>query len=318
MSTINSMFVDGLLSTPLVLPAPVAGALAALFFVMVILAIRRVTQGHASRIVAPVLAIAVAGVSVFGIIDRLARSERAAEERALLERNSQLSLSATAPGSALSCLDGLAGEEIENACEKSVFADPQSAARAVGYISARLSLLADAAATAGRGGSDVLAALAPTRRAIELDRFGIAAHVLAVRDGCTAEKCAAFAMLHDASTLKANFKVHAFDAYVARYAAAWGKGEAAPENVPQASAPGTAPVASAPEPLSPSHPLDSRYDFPSSASIPPVSIMNAEPPPPPKEPASPQGAHPATEKTGTTPPVPPKRPQSQAASPPAR
>ena len=315
MSTINSTFVEGMLSTPLVLPAPVTGALAALFFVMVVLVIRRVTQGHASRIVVPVLAIAVAGVAVFGILDRLTRSERAAEERALLERNGQLSLTAAAPGSVLSCLDGLAGEEIENACEKSVFADPQSAARAVGYISARLSLLADAVATAGRGGSDVLAALAPTRRAIELDRFGIAAHVLAVRDGCTAEKCAAFAMLHDATTLKANFKVHAFDTYVARYAAAWGI--AAPENVPQASSPGTAPVASAPEPLSPSHPLDSRYDFPSSASIPPVSIMNAEPPPP-KEPASPRGAHAATEKTGTTPPVPPKRPRTQAVSPPAR
>ena len=316
MATINSTFVDGMLSTPLVLPAPAAGALAALFFVMVILAIRRVTQGHASRIVVPVLAIAVAGMAVFGLLDRLTRSERAAEERALLERNSQLSLSATAPGSALSCLDGLVGEEIENACEKSIFADPQSAARAVGYISTRLSLLADAAAAAGRGGPDVLAALAPTRRAIELDRFGIAAHVLAVRDGCTAEKCAAFAMLHDATTLKANFKVHAFDAYVARYAAAWGKGEAVPENAPQASSPGTAPVASAPEPLSPSHPLDSRYDFPSSASIPPVSIMNSEPPPP-KEPAAPQSAH-ATEKTGSTPPVPPKRPQAQAAPAPAR
>ena len=138
MSTINSAFLDGLLSTPLVLPAPVAGALAALFFVMVVLAIRRVAQGHASRILAPMLAIAVAGVAVFGILDRLTRNERAAEARALLERNSQLGLSATAPGSMLSCLDGLAGEEIENACEKSVFADPQSAARAVGYISARL------------------------------------------------------------------------------------------------------------------------------------------------------------------------------------
>ena len=311
MSTTTSTFVEGLFSTPLVLPAPVAGALAALFFVMVVLAIRRVTQGYASRIVVPVLAVAIAGVAVFAILERLARSERASEERALLERNSQLSLAAAAPGSALSCLDGLAGEEIENACEKSVFADPQSVARAVGYISARLSLLADAA---GRGNPNVLAAFAPTRRAIELDRFGIAAHVLAIRDGCTAEKCAAFAILNDAATLKANFKVHAFDAYVARHAAAWGKGEAVPENVPQASIPGTPPVASAAEPLSPSHPLDSRYDFPSSASIPPVSIMNAEP----KEPASPQGAHAASEKTGTTPPVPPKRPQTQAASPPAR
>jgi hypothetical protein len=257
------------------------------------------------------LAVAIAGVAVFAILDRLTRSERASEERALLERNSQLSLAAAAPGSALSCLDGLAGEEIENACEKSLFADPQSVARAVGYVSARLSLLSDAA---GRGNPDVLAALASTRRAIELDRFGIAAHVLAIRDGCTAEKCATFAILNDAATLKANFKVHAFNTYVARHAAAWGKGDAVPENVPQASISGTPPVASAPEPLSPSHPLDSRYDFPSSASIPPVSIMNAEP----KEPASPQGAHAASEKTGTTPPVPPKRPQTQAASPPAR
>jgi hypothetical protein len=311
MSTTTSTFAEGLLSTPLVLPAPVAGAVAALFFVMVVLAIRRVTQGYASRIVVPLLAIAIAGVAVFAILDRLTRSERASEERALLERNSQLSLAAAAPGSALSCLDGLAGEEIENACEKSLFADPQSVARAVGYVSARLSLLSDAA---GRGNPDVLAALASTRRAIELDRFGIAAHVLAIRDGCTAEKCATFAILNDAATLKANFKVHAFNTYVARHAAAWGKGDAVPENVPQASISGTPPVASAPEPLSPSHPLDSRYDFPSSASIPPVSIMNAEP----KEPASPQGAHAASEKTGTTPPVPPKRPQTQAASPPAR
>src|SRR5262245_16477282 len=300
----------GLLSTSLVLPAPVAGAFAALFLVMVVLAIRRVTQGYASGIAMPLLVVAIAGVAVFAILDRLTRSERASEERALLERNSQLSLAAAAPGSALSCLDGLAGEEIENACEKSLFANPQSVARAVGYVSARLSLLSDAA---GRGNPDVLAALAATRRAIELDRFGIAAHVLAIRDGCTAEKCAAFATLNDAATLKANFKVRAFETYVARHAAAWGKGEAVPENVPQASIPGTPPVASAPEPLSPSHPLDSRYDFPSSASIPPVSIMNAEP----KEPASPQGAHAASE-TGTTPPVPPKRPQTQAASPPAR
>ena len=92
MSTMNRTFVEGMLSTPLVLPAPVAGGLAALFFVMVVLVIRRVTQGHASRIVVPVLAMAVAGVAVFGILDRLTRSERAAEERALLERNSQLSL----------------------------------------------------------------------------------------------------------------------------------------------------------------------------------------------------------------------------------
>jgi len=317
MPTITSTFIDGLLSTPLVLPAPVAGALAALFVVLVVMAIRRAAQGgNASRAAVPAFAALVAGATVVGIFAGLGRYERAAEERALLERNIRLGLSAAAPGSALSCLDGLAGEEVENACEKAVFVDPQSTARAVGYIGARLSLLADAAAFSRRGGSDLQPAFATARRAIELDRYGIAAHVLAVRDGCTAEKCAAFALLQDVGTLKANLKVRAFDTYVARYAAAWGKGEPAPEKVPQASAPDGAP-ASAAEPLSPTHPLDSRYDFPSAASIPPVSIMNSEPPPP-KEAANPPANHAGTEKTGTTAPVPPKRPQAQAAPPPAR
>ena len=59
MSTINSTFWNGLLSTPLVLPAPVAGALAALFFDG--RSHQSLTQGQASRIMVPVLAIAVAG-----------------------------------------------------------------------------------------------------------------------------------------------------------------------------------------------------------------------------------------------------------------
>ncbi|HEY7229791.1 MAG TPA: hypothetical protein VH558_05410 [Pseudolabrys sp.] len=316
MPTSNSTLIDGLLSTPLVVPAPVAGALAAMFFVLAVIALRRAAQGSAVRVVLPVLAALVVGAAVVGILERWARSERASEERALLERHMRLSLTAAAPGSALSCLDGLAGEEVENACEKALFADPPTVARAVTYVAARLSLLADAAAVARRGGADLQAAFATTRRSIELDRFGIAAHVLALRDGCTAENCVAFALFKDVAALKANLKVGAFDTYVARYASAWGKGEAAPEKAPQASAPGTeTPVASAPEPLSPSHPLDSRYDFPSAASIPPVSIMNSEPQAP-KEAVNP--AHAGTEKTGASPPVPPKRPQAQAVSPAAR
>ncbi|HMA55258.1 MAG TPA: hypothetical protein VKP52_00800 [Pseudolabrys sp.] len=309
----TSAFIDGLLSTPLVLPAPVAGALGALFVVMVVIVIRRATQGNGSRVLVSLFVAIVAVVAVVGVLDRLASRERAADERALLERNAQLSLTAAASASALSCLDGLAGEEIENACEKTVFADPQSAARAVAYIGARLSLLADAAAVAQRGGPDLKAAFAATRRAIELDRYGIAAHVLAVRDSCTAENCAAFAMLRDVTTLKANLKVHAFDTYVARYASSWGKSDGVGEKVPQALARGAAPVASAAEPLSPTHPLDSRYDFPSAASIPPVSIMNSEPPP--KEAAAAPAPHAGAEKTNSNPPVPPKRPQAQAASP---
>jgi len=313
---VGSASINGLLSTPLVLPAPVAGALAALFLVIVLMAVRRATHDGAARLLLPFSVILICTLAVIGIIDRLATNERLAEQRDLRQRDSQLSVSALAPGSSLACLDGVAGEQIENACERAVFADAQSTARAVAYVTARLALLADASSAVAQGDSrDLLAAFANARRAIELDRYGIAAHVLAVRDGCTTERCAAFALFQDTGALKANLKVRAFETYVARYAAAWGKSEPGADKEPQASAAPLPPVASAGEPSAP-HPVDSRYDFPSSASIPPVSIMNAEPPPP-KEHTGAASAQPGEKPAGNT-PVPPKRPQAQAASPPAR
>jgi len=312
-----SASLNALLSTPLVLPAPVAGALAALFLVVVVMAVRQAFRGGGPRLLVPLAAIAIGGVAVISVLDRLVKNERAAEQRALLQRDSQLSISAVAPGSPLACLDGIAGEQVENACEPALFADAQSTARAVAYVSARLSLLADVFATAQRGDRDLLAAFTPIRRAIELDRYGIAAHVLAVRDGCVAERCAAFDMLQDTGALRANLKVHAFDAYIARYVSAWGKTETPVEKQqPQASTLALPPVASAGEPQAP-HPVDSRYDFPSSASIPPVSIMNAEPSPPKEQTGTANAQTGADKPTGTA-PVPPKRPQAQAASPPAR
>ena len=305
---------NGLLSTPLVLPAPVAGALAALFLVILVVAVQRAARGNGSRLLVALLVSAVGALAIFGILNRFATSERATEQRALLERSFQLSMSAVAPGSPLACLDSAAGEQVENACERAVFANPQATAGAVAYIGARLLLLADATAFAQRGNPELLAAFISARRAIELDRYGIAAHVLAVRDGCTAERCAAFAMLQDAATLKANLKVGAFDTYVARYAPTWGKGEPMAERQPQTTLP---PMASVPEAPSPPHPVDSRYDFPSAASIPPVSIMNAEPSAPKEHTGTASGV-PSGEKAVSSPPVPPKRPQAQAASPPAR
>jgi hypothetical protein len=311
----DSASINGLLSTPLVLPAPVAGALAALFLVMIVMAVRRAARGGGPRLLLSFSIVAIGVLAAIGILERLAANERTAEQRALLQRGAQLSMSAVAPGSPLACLDGVAGEQVENACEQAVFADAQSTARAVAYVSARLSLLSEVVAIAQPADHDFLAAFATARRALELDRYGIAAHVLAVRDGCTTDQCAAFAMFEDTGALKGNLKVHAFDTYVARYASAWAKSQPAAHNEPQTSAAATAPVASIAEPPAP-HPVDSRYDFPSSASIPAVSIMNAEPPPP-KDQTGTANAQAGADKVGN-PPVPPKRPQTQAASPPVR
>jgi hypothetical protein len=321
MPTIDGAFINGLLSTPLVLPASLAGALAALFVVVIVFAVRRAASSGAARLLVPLTALAVAAIAVIGVLERMATNERMAEQRALLLRHTQLSMSAVTPGSALACLDGVAGEQIETACEKSVFADAQSAAGAVAYIGARLSLLSDVYAAAQHGAPDLQSVFASMRRAIELDRYGIAAHVLAERDGCTAERCAAFAMFQDTGALQANLKVRAFDTYVGRYAADWGKKEPAADKQPQASVPAPSPVASAgPESLPTGHPVDPRYDFPSSASIPAVSIMNAEPPVPKDQAGPAPGQAPAAsaDRPAANPPVPPKRPQAQAATPPAR
>lgn len=231
------------------------------------------------RTVLSVAALALAGFAVYVLIDRSTVSERAGERRALLTRDAELGRIALEPGSALACLDGGAGDTVENACETKVFASAQSTAAAVAYMDARLKLLADAAAERDAG---VLPLLASTRRAVALDRFGVAAHVLAIRDGCTAEKCDAFALVDDASGLKANLKAEVYDQYVSRYVASWTVPEKPPEKAPAVSAlpPPPASVVSvvsgqtAPPPVKPGE----HWDFPSAASIPAVSIMGAEPP----------------------------------------
>ena len=198
--------------------------------------------------------------------------ERLGSQRAFDARLFELTTRALAPGSALACLDALAGEAVELACEKSLFASPEAVAAAVSYVTAQLSLVSIAHERAGRPVASDGAALAQMQRAVESDRFGIAAHVLATRDGCTAEQCGAFALLDDSSRLSANITAQTFDAYVKRHAAAWpaeGARPADPATAPVAAASAPAPVAGARTP--------NNLFFPSASSIPPVSIMNAEP-----------------------------------------
>src|SRR5262249_46144002 len=170
--------------------------------------------------------------------------------------------------SALACLDAAAGETVEGACEKALFASPETTAAAVAYVAAQLSLLAASNDYARRGGQ--ASAIAPLRRALEADRFGIVAHVLATRDGCTPTRCGAFLLLQDVSRISANLVSRPFESAVAAHVAGWSPaGESRP--VASAPAPAAAPVAGAKVP--------NNLYFPSSSSIPPGSIMTAEPPP---------------------------------------
>lgn len=221
---------------------------------------------------------ALAVAAVFAVFVQLGTNERAAEQRALLARAAALDRSALTPGSMLACVDGTAGETVGDGCEKTVFASAQNAATAVAYVAARIDLLREAHRLADRGDPAVLTALASARRAIALDRYGIAAHVLAQRDDCTAIHCAFFATIGDVYALKANLKAQLFDQYVSRHAVDWGK----PKPVSKPAEP-VASAAPAPTPLASAAPLPAKprpgehWDFPSADSIPPVSIMDPEP-----------------------------------------
>src|SRR5262249_13930780 len=111
------------------------------------------------------------------------------ERRALDDRKTALMAGSIAPGSALSCLDELAGEAVEAACEKAGFASPEAVASSVKYVTAQIALLDDGTAYAQRGDAGYVAELAPLRTALELDRFGLVAQVLKEREACTADRC---------------------------------------------------------------------------------------------------------------------------------
>jgi hypothetical protein len=225
---------------------------------------------------------AALAAALFVVVDRIDASGQAQERRALLARNADLTREAMQPGSALSCLDIEAVPSVEKACELSVFATPHALAAAASYVAERIKLLDAANVLAKAGDTQIFAALTHERRALERDRFGIAAHVLAHRYACSAEKCEPLTLFKDSGTLKADLAARPFDALVAKYEGVWDKpGEArAPVAelpvVPGISPPAADAMARADVPGAP-HPLDPKWKLPSAQSIPPVSIMAPEP-----------------------------------------
>jgi hypothetical protein len=204
-------------------------------------------------------------VIVWAVLDRPASRDSDAERRSLEMRAQDLNTHALAPGSPLACLDALAGESVEAACEKALFVSPASVAAASSYVAAGLALLSNAE----RDGGNIDEVLSPLRHALEADRFGFVAHVLAIRDGCTSQNCKALALLRDSGRVRANLSEHTLDRYLERYASTW-------------SAATDAPIADAIQPPSGASGAPGAHkmvniDFPSAASIPAVSIMNPEP-----------------------------------------
>ncbi|MGA2057137.1 MAG: hypothetical protein ABSG88_17710 [Bradyrhizobium sp.] len=178
--------------------------------------------------------------------------------------DSRSSSVATASLPALACVDDLAGDLVLSACERAVFGSPEATAAALSYAArqiTRLTSLGDVAA-ANKNMTPELEAL---RRAVEHDRYGLMAEVLAVREHCTPTNCAAFRSLTDSRQVSANISEQTYEGLIGRHSIGW--------NAPAASL--VPPVAA----LIPGVPTGkpTNAEFPSAASTPPVSIMTPEP-----------------------------------------
>jgi hypothetical protein len=133
---------------------------------------------------------------------------------------------------------------------------------------------------------------------VENDPFGIAAHVLAARYGCSASQCSAFAMLTDTSKVVANLNARTYENLVSRYSPSWqGQGGPAVSAFGQDPAvaavssllgqgrPVVAPVLGSSPNLRavPTGAPPKGLNVPPASSIPAVSIMTEEPRAPPPQ-----------------------------------
>jgi hypothetical protein len=266
------------------LPVWAIAAALAIAVLVAMLALMRAGADGRSLPAAVLVLIAVVG-ACWWVGDYLSRRDRAAEQRALDARVFELAARAFMPGSALGCLDPLVAETMEDTCEKTIFASPEATVAAISYVAAQLAVLGSAGEHAADPGMLAL------RRALEADRFGIVAHVLAARDGCTSDQCSAFAWLEDTSRIKVHLAERPFEARVKTYSASW---PPAGSRAVATSAPASAPGAAARVP--------NNLYFPSASSIPPVNIMTAEPQAAQRQPQATTGAAEAA------PPTPPRRP----------
>jgi hypothetical protein len=194
--------------------------------------------------------------------ERVAARERAEERRALLTRAQDLAKEAATPGSVLACLDAVAGETVEGACERALFESPETVAGATAYTAARLALLTDGMDYAVRTNTSYDAVVPRLRAGLEADRFGFVAQVLAFQYGCTADNCNAFTLFRETKRINANLRERPFDLYVAKHAANW-----ATRRAPLAASAGPGRAS----------PVPPGFNVPSAASIPPVNIMVPEP-----------------------------------------
>ena len=312
-----------------------AGALLAMVAVFGVVAFRRAGQTGLAGTLWRGGLILVGIILAWVMLDRSTLRDRMADRRAIDARAAELTARAIAPGSALACLDAVANEGVEAACERALFASPEAVAAAVAYVDARYSLLTATLALAAED-SGYKAPVERLRRAIEADRYGLVAHVLTTR-GCASADCPDLKAVRDSKRIMANMRARTFDLHVGVHSVAWNPGTAGAHSLASSGSvplhptlPGTAGLAAPGMVPLPNLPAESRqastpataggggsgkFEYPSAASIPAISIMDPEPVEPAKPTRRPAQSAPsrgATSQRQVTPAQAPPAPQTLA------
>ena len=164
---------------PMWMTLAAAGFFGLILLITLLRADRSVANGALTVIT--LLSIVIAGAATVRVYGPEGQSAPA-------EAREQAAVTASLP--ALSCLDDLAGDAVAAGCEKALFGAPDAAAAAVSNTAARidrLTAIGDVATAEKR----LTIEMKVLRRSLERDRYGLVAHVLIARDGCTQFDCPA-------------------------------------------------------------------------------------------------------------------------------
>lgn len=298
------------------LPIWMIGLLLLAIFATVVVAIVRVGSVHSFGFMAQIAAIAILAGFAWLYLERLGVQDRVEYRRNIESRLSALNTQALTPNSNLACLDIVTEDLVHDGCEKVLYSSPEQVSAALVFVGARLDILRDIAALPNALESQYDVLRGRLLKTIASDRYGFVSQVLQSRDGCTPDNCYAFEFIANRAQIVANMRERAYETRLTTHASNWtDKPAAAPV---AAAVPVPAPAAAPP----PAKESQLNLNFPSAASIPPVSIMANEPgmggqngvDASAKPEAKPAQGQPSARRPAAKPPAQPKqRPAAQAA-----
>ena len=236
-----------------------AAAIGVLAVVIVVISLFRGRGGHESHgtlsVLTQVALVAVIGGAAYLGLRQVEGMSRRAERNALEDRAAALLSRASQPGSVLACVDGASEPALAEACERTLFAEPQRVAAALAHVRERLLFVSDAVAYAEARDMSYLDRVREFRDSIQTDAYGFVAHVMATEDKCTPEACARFRILRDPAKVKDNLAAKRMEGLVGKHAAAWREPEKPAQPKPAvAPAPLPEPVPTPPAVVTPAPP----------------------------------------------------------------